>query len=122
LHLSEQSDACSSPVVAEISREIIGIHADRFGQWPTVESTVWREEILICMLRDVFTRNEQVLIDAGRFEQVRANRQVIEEAVEPQLRQAVERASGSRVRAVLHEVSAEGAACEIFLLEQAAHQ
>lgn len=116
----EGSGARSLPAVAEISRGIVGIHAERFGRGPTMAKTVWRDEIVVCLLRDVFTRSEQVLIEAGRFDQVRAHRQALEEVVEPLMRETVERVTGSRVLAFLHQVSPEGTASEVFLLDRSA--
>ncbi len=106
------------PAVADISREIVGIHSHHFGRGPTRAKTVWRDDVVVCVLQDIFTRSEQVLVDAGRFEQVRSNRQVFQEAIEPLLRQAVEQATGCSVRAVLTQVSADGIGCEVFLLER----
>lgn len=114
----DRSATRALPAVAEISREIVGIHADRFGRGPTRAKTIWRDEIVLCLLQDVFTRSEQVLVDAGKFEQVRAHRQALEEAVEPLMRETVERVTGSRVRAFLHQVSPEGTASEVFLLDR----
>jgi uncharacterized protein YbcI len=120
MHSPEQSEARSLPLVADISREIVGIHAKHFGRGPTRAKTVWRDEIVVCVLEDIFTRSEQVLVDAGNFDQVRANRLVLQEAVEPLLRRVVEEATGARVKSFLSQVSAEGTAAEVFLLERPA--
>lgn len=114
----ENQHARSRPIVADISREIVGIHAGHFGRGPTKAKTVWRDDVVVCILEEIFTRSEQVLVDAGRFEQVRSNRQAFQEAIEPLLRQVVEQATGCRVRAFLNQVSADGIACEVFLLER----
>jgi uncharacterized protein YbcI len=116
----EQPEVRSLPVVADISREIVGIHVNHFGRGPTKAKTVWRDDVVVCVLQEIFTRSEQVLIDAGRFEQVRANRQVFQEAVEPLMRQVIEQATGTPVRAFLSQVSAEGTAVEVFLLDRSA--
>jgi uncharacterized protein YbcI len=118
MHPPDHPEARSLPVVAAISREIVGIHAHHFGRGPTKAKTVWRDDIVVCVLQEIFTKSEQVLVDAGKFEQVRANRQVFQEAVEPLLRQVVEQATGMRVRAFLNQVSGEGTAVEVFLLER----
>ena len=114
----DHPEARSLPVVADISREIVGIHAHHFGRGPTKAKTVWRDDVVVCVLQEIFTRSEQVLVDAGKFEQVRSNRQVFQEAVEPLLRQVIEQATGARVRTFLSQVSVDGTACEVFLLER----
>lgn len=108
------------PVVADISREIVRVHADHYGRGPTKAKTIWREDVVVCVLQDIFTRSEQVLVDAGKFEQVRANRQIFQDAVEPLMRQLVEQATGVGVRSFLSQVSPDGVSCEIFLLERSA--
>ena len=105
-------------MVADISREIVRVHANHYGRGPTKAKTIWRDEIVVCVLQDIFTKSEQVLIDAGKFEQVRANRQIFQDAVAPLLCQVVEQATGATVRSFLSQVSADGAAAEVFLLER----
>lgn len=112
----EHTDTRALPVVAEISREIVRIHAEHYGRGPTKAKTIWRDEIVVCVLQDIFTKSEEVLIDAGKFDQVRANRQIFQDAVEPLLREVVERATGTAVCSFLSQVSADGASSEVFLL------
>jgi uncharacterized protein YbcI len=104
-----------SPVAA-ISREIVGIHARFYGRGPTKAKTVWREEIVICILEDVFTKSEKVLVDGGRFADVRANRTAFQDETEPLFRGAVEAATGRRVASFLSQISEDSVACEVFVL------
>jgi uncharacterized protein YbcI len=106
----------SGAVVAKVSREIVGIYAEYFGRGPTKAKTSWHEDFVLCVLEDVFTRAERVLVDGGRFEQVRVNRQAFQEEIEPMFREAVEKATGRRVDACLSQVNQAGIAAEIFLL------
>jgi uncharacterized protein YbcI len=116
----EHHEPRSLPVVADISREIVRVHSHHYGRGPTKAKTVWRDDVVVCVLQDIFTKSEQVLVDAGKFDQVRSNRQVFEETVEPLLRHVVEQATGCRVRSFLSQVGADGTACEVFLLERSA--
>lgn len=109
------------PVIADISREIVGVHAQHYGRGPTRAKTVWREDLVVCILEDVFTRSEQVLVESGKFDQVRSNRQAFQEAVEPLLRRIVEQATEASVRSCLSQVNQDGVATEVFLLERSAH-
>ena len=117
---STHNETRTLPVIAEISREVVGVYANHFGRGPTKAKTVWRDDIVVCVLQDVFTKSEQFLVGAGKFEQVRANRQAFQEAIEPPLRRIVEQATGSVVSALLSQVSADGVACEVFLLDRTA--
>ncbi len=55
-------------------------------------------------------------MEAGRFEQVRSNRQAFQDEIEPLFKQVVEVATGRKVRAFLSQVTQEGIASEVFVL------
>jgi uncharacterized protein YbcI len=103
-------------IVAAISRDIVGIHSRYHGRGPARSKTIWREEILCCVLGEIFTKAEQLLVDAGRFEEVRAHRIAFQDEVAPLFRAAVEARTGLRVEAFLSQVSREGVATEVFVL------
>jgi uncharacterized protein YbcI len=108
-----------SSLVAQISREIVRIHARFYGRGPTKAKTVWRDEIVICVLEDLFTKAEQLLVDGGRFEDVRAHRTAFQDEVEPLFRGCVEAVTGRRVKSFLSQVAVDGVACEAFVLGDA---
>jgi uncharacterized protein YbcI len=106
----------SGAIVAVISREIVRIYADYYGRGPTRAKTHWREEAIVCILEDAFTRAERLLVDGGRFDQVRLNRQVFQDEIEPLLRETIERVTGRRVETCLSQINRDGVAAEIFVL------
>jgi uncharacterized protein YbcI len=103
-------------LVAIISRDIVRIHARFYGRGPTRAKTVWRDEIVVCVLEDIFTKAEQLLVDRGRFEDVRVHRTAFQDEAEPLFRTSVESVTGRRVRSFLSQVSEDGAASEVFVL------
>lgn len=105
-------------VVAEISREIVRAYAHYYGRGPTKARTTWKDDVVVVILEEIFTRAERTLLDAGHFEQVRATRQAFQDEVEPMFRQLVEQATGRRVRSFLSQVSRDGIAAETFVLER----
>lgn len=102
--------------VAEISREIVKAHAQYYGRGPTKARTVWKEDVVVVVLEEIFTRAEQTLTGAGQFEQVRATRQAFQDQVAPLFRQIIEQATGEDVRSFLSQVNSDGIAAEVFLL------
>lgn len=110
------SKDASGVIVAAISREIVRIYSDYYGRGPTKAKTQWRDEIVVVILEDVFSRAERLLVDGGRFQQVRLNRQALQDEVEPIFRQAIEVKTGRRVQACLSQVNADGVAAEVFVL------
>jgi uncharacterized protein YbcI len=103
-------------LLADISRDIVRIHARFYGRGPTKAKTIWRDEIVVCILEDIFTKAEQLLVDGGRFEDVRSHRTAFQDEAEPLFRAAVEAVTGRRVRSVLGQVSIDGAVSEVFVL------
>jgi uncharacterized protein YbcI len=103
-------------IVAAVSREVVGIYADYYGRGPTKAKTIWRDDVVVCILDDVFTRAEKLLVDGGRFDQVRLNRQAFQDQIEPLFIGIVEEATGRPAAACLSQVNRNGVAAEIFLL------
>lgn len=101
---------------AEVSREIVRIHAYYYGRGPTKAKTYIHEEVIVCLLGDIYTPSELMLVEAGRFEEVRINRMAFQDTVEPILRAAIERISGRTVNAFFSQISPEGMATEVFAL------
>jgi uncharacterized protein YbcI len=128
--MSEESDVPTVPVppeaarsgslVAAISREIVGVHSQFYGRGPTKAKTIWRDEIIVCVLEEIFTKAEQLLVDAGRFEEVRSHRIAFQDEVEPLFRAAIESITGRRVNSFLSQISKDGVASEVFVLAPAA--
>jgi uncharacterized protein YbcI len=118
-HNQVQDPATTDPsgaLVATISREIVGVYAEYFGRGPTKAKTSWRGEILTCILEDSFTRAERILVDGGRFDQVRLNRQAFQDQIEPLFRATIERVTGRRVETCLSQINRDGVAAEVFVL------
>jgi uncharacterized protein YbcI len=103
-------------IVAELSREIVRIYSRYYGRGPTKARTVFHNDVIVTVLEEIFTKAEQVLVHAGHFEQVRANRQAFQDEVEPLFRQVAESITGRRVRAFLSQVTEDGIAVEVFVL------
>ena len=110
-------DPAAGSIVAEISREVVRIHAQYYGRGPTKARAIWRHDVVAVILEEIFTKAEEMLVEAGRFEQVRSHRQAFQDQVEPLFRNIVEQATGRSVYAFLSQVSEEGVASEVFVLD-----
>lgn len=111
----------TTSAVADISREIVKAHAEYYGRGPTKARTVWREDLVVVILEEIFTRAEQTLVSTGHFQQVRATRQAFQDEIAPLLRQIVEQATGREVRSFLSQVNSDGMGAEIFVLVRDDH-
>jgi uncharacterized protein YbcI len=111
----------TSPAVAVISRELVKIYARFYGRGPTRAKTIWRDEFVVCVLEDVFTKAEVILVARGHFEDVRAARVAFQDEAAPLFRGAVEAATGRRVRTFLSQVAPDAVASEVFVLGSASN-
>lgn len=105
-------------MLAAISDEVIAVYGRTFGRAPAGAETIWEEDILVCVLEGIFTPPELTLVEAGRFDQVRADRQALRDALEPTFRALVETLIKLPVRAYMTELTADDAAFEAFVLGQ----
>jgi len=99
-----------------MSRDIVEIHARLYGRGPTRAKTIWRDGIVCCVLEDVFTAAERVLVGGGHFAEVRAQRVAFEEQVGPLLRRAVEMSTRHYVDSFVGQANEEGVMSEVFVL------
>lgn len=110
------STAIASSATASISREIVKAHAQYYGRGPTKARTVWREDVVVVIREEIFTRAERTLVDGGHFEQVRATRQAFQDQIGPLFCQIIEQATGREVSNFLSQVNSNGVAAEVFVL------
>jgi uncharacterized protein YbcI len=105
-------------MAADISREIVRLHARMFGRGPTRAKTFVYDDFALCILEDVLTRAEKTLVSAGNTEQVHATRRAFQEAVKDDFVALVEEATGRKVRAFVSQIHVEPElAAELFLFE-----
>ncbi|MGD9735544.1 MAG: Na-translocating system protein MpsC family protein [Solirubrobacterales bacterium] len=109
-------ETATDSVAADISREIVRIYSRFHGRGPTKARTVFHGDMVVTVLEEVFTKVEEVLVRAGRIEQIQGQRQAIEDQIGPLFRQAVESLTGRSVRVSISQVTEEGIAVEVFVL------
>jgi uncharacterized protein YbcI len=115
---STQAASQTGAVAAQISREVVQLHAHSYGRGPTKAKTYVHDEYILCMLEDVFTPAERTLVSAGKTQEVEAARTAFQQAVREEFIAIVERASGRTVRAFLSQVHVEPElSAELFILE-----
>jgi uncharacterized protein YbcI len=80
-----------TPTLAEVTNTIVQLHRAHYGKGPTRSKSYLLDDVLVCVMRDVFTALERTLIDAGKQDQVRRNRLALRDAVQDSFTAAVER-------------------------------
>jgi uncharacterized protein YbcI len=111
--------ALGESVMAQISREMVGLYKEQFGRGPTKARTDFAGAgILICTLEDSLTPAERTMVALGEHQRLRDMRLFFQHAAEAQFREIVERLTGRRVRAFISGLDTEeDVSCEIFVFE-----
>jgi uncharacterized protein YbcI len=103
---------------AAISNAIAGMHRTHYGRGATRTRTVMGSDYVICFLEDVYTPVERTLIDAGRFDSVRDQRNAFQDTMRDKFSTAVEEALGRKVVGFLSQVHVDpDLSIETFILE-----
>jgi len=105
-------------MAAAVSNAIAGLHRTHYGRGPTRTRTVMGSDYVICFLEDVYTPVERTLIEAGRFDTVRATHNAFQDTMRDQFTAAVEEAVGRKVIGFLSQVHIDpDLSIETFILE-----
>jgi uncharacterized protein YbcI len=103
-----------------VARMVVRYHAELFGRGPTKASAFYRDDMMVVVLRDAMTKAERSLLAAGQADAVQRMRRAFQDAMRPYLRSAIERLTGSKVRAFMSASNLEpDLAVEIFMVEPA---
>jgi uncharacterized protein YbcI len=105
------------PVLAEVTNAIVRLHRTHYGKGPTQSKSYLMDDVLICVMRDVFTTVERTLIETGEVERVRGTRLAFQDAMQDAFKGAVEQVLGRRVLGYASQVLADqNVAVQLFVL------
>jgi uncharacterized protein YbcI len=107
----------SRPQLTEISNAAVALHREHFGRGPGAAKTHIADNLVVCVLNDVFTPFEKTLIDAGEEERVRETRAIHRTATEDVYKSRMEAVLGRPVEAHLSSIHVDpDVAVDIFVL------
>jgi len=113
---SPPADRGRGHTAAAVSNAIAALHRSNYGRGPT--RTVMGSDYVICFLEDVYTPVERTLIEAGRFDAVRNQRNAFQDTMRDQFSAAVEQAVGRKVIGFLSQVHVNpDLSIETFILQ-----
>src|SRR4051795_7793601 len=84
-------------VLLSISNAVVRLYKRYYGKGPTQARAYYQDDLVACVLRDVYTRAERTLIDAGRSSLVLTQRHELQRAVAGELTAAIEEITGREV-------------------------
>ncbi len=109
-------DADRGRLIAQLSREIVQLHARMYGRGPTRARSYLQRDYGLCVLEEIFTQAERTLIENGSAEHVRDTRLKFQDAVGEQFVSIAERVVGRPVRSFMSQVDTDNdMAAEIFI-------
>jgi uncharacterized protein YbcI len=110
--------ASRGQLAASISNAIVGIHSKHYGKGPTKAKTYLIDDMVVCVMQDVFTTVERTLIEVGKGELVREVRTSFQYSLRDEFIDAVSAAVGRRPRSFMSQIDCDAdMAIEFFLLE-----
>jgi uncharacterized protein YbcI len=103
-----------------ITREIVRLQAEYYGQGPTRAKTYVEEDLVVVVLEETFTPAERTLVAHGDKEPIEEIRRRFQARMAQQFTSVVEQATGRKVRTFLSESNVgDDVAVEVFLLGDA---
>jgi uncharacterized protein YbcI len=109
--------ASRGQLAAAVSNAMVGIHSRHYGKGPTKAKTYLVDDVVVCVMQDVFTTVERTLIDNGKGEMVRDVRTAFQYTMRHEFEQAIREITGREPRAFISQIDWEAdLAVEVFLL------
>jgi uncharacterized protein YbcI len=104
---------------AAIARAVVRTYREHTGRGPERAQAFHRNNIVVVLLEDGMTKAERSLLAGGSKAAVEQIRSAFQESMRPQLVDAVEELTGTRVRALMSTNSLDpDIAVEVFVLEE----
>jgi uncharacterized protein YbcI len=109
--------AVGRPQLTDISNAAVALHREHFGRGPGAAKTHVTDNLVVCVLTDVFTPLERTLIDAGQEARVRETRAIHRAATEEIYKARMEGVLGRPVEAHMSTIHVDpDVAVDIFVL------
>ena len=106
-------------LLSAISTEIVGILRENYGRGPMRAKTYVLDDLVVCVLRDGFTKHEQTMMDSGEGERVVEQRHDFQRMMEERYKELVEDLTGHKVVAFLSQSHVDpDITIEVFFLDR----
>jgi uncharacterized protein YbcI len=117
LSATVEGQAASRFGLTEISNAAVALHREHFGRGPGAAKTHVTDNLIVCVLSDVFTPVEKTLIEAGQSGRVRDTRAAHRDATEAVYKSRMEEVVGRPIEAHLSSVHFDpDVAIDVFVL------
>lgn len=111
------SSTLEDPVATRVSDAISRLYLDKFGKGPMRAETFIYDDLVVTLLREVYTQAERAMIEAGKQDSVRTTRMLWQHSTNLLFKAGVARVIGREVLVGISGFELEhNMASEIFLL------
>lgn len=101
-----------------ISVCMVDLYARHYGHDRTTGTTYINDNVVVCILEDIFSTQEAEMVDAGEATGVIDGRVAFQQGMQDEFTAEIERLTARRVTAFMSaNQSTPGVACELFFLE-----
>jgi uncharacterized protein YbcI len=108
---------CERPQLTELSNTAVALHREHFGRGPGAAKTHIADNLVVCVLTDVFTPFEKTLIEAGQEDRVRETRAIHRAATEDVYKSRMEAVLGRPIEAHMSSIHVDpDVAVDIFVV------
>jgi uncharacterized protein YbcI len=112
--------ATHGDVLTAVSEGMVALLKEYYGRGPSQAKTYYHDDLVVCVMRDGFTRVEQTLLDGGRGDAVIAQRREFQDVMRERFQAVVEHATGRPVIGFMSgNQQRPDMICEVFFLETA---
>jgi uncharacterized protein YbcI len=117
LSATVEGQSTARAALTDISNTAVALHREHFGRGPGAAKTHIADNLVVCVLTDVFTPVERTLIDAGQVERVRETRAAHRAATEDVYKSRMEEVVGRPIEAHLTSIHVDpDVAVDVFVL------
>ena len=104
-------------VLTAISDGMVALLKEYYGRGPTRTKSYYQDDLVVCVLRNGFSRVEQTLLDGGRGSAVIQQRMEFQEVMRPRFISVIEDATHRRVVGFMSDNQQDpDMICEVFVL------
>jgi uncharacterized protein YbcI len=116
---SESLETPHGALLAQVSNTVVGLYKRLYGKGPTKARSYFLDGAVVTVLRGGLTRAEATLIESGRADLVKRQRQEFQEAVRDEFMAAVTAVLGRQVVAFTSAMHHDpDLSVEVFVLEE----
>jgi len=104
-------------VLTAISDGLVALLKEFYGRGPSRVKTYYEDDLVVCLLRDGFSRVEQTLLEGGRSSAVIEQRMAFQDLMRHRFEGVIQNATGRRVIAFMSgNQQSPDLMCEVFVL------